>query len=284
VYAKFQGALAGAERVFFILDQNEETYKGGTLNLESFNHGIEYKNITFRYPSRNIDVLKGINMSVNKSEVLAIVGMSGSGKTTLVDLLFRFFDPTQGQILLDGRDIREFNVFSLRSKMALVTQETFLFNDTIRNNIAFGKAGVTEEKIIKAAQAAHVDNFVRGLDDGYDTLIGERGVKLSGGQRQRIAIARAILRNAPILILDEATSSLDSESERLVQDALHNLMENRTTFVIAHRLSTIKHAHRIIVLDQGKMVEEGTHDDLIMNSGIYQKLYEKQIVQVPNKD
>ena len=207
--------------------------------------------------------------------------MSGAGKTTLVDLLFRFFEVTSGKILIDGEDVQNFKLSSLRSHLSLVTQETFLFNDTILNNIAFGKEGnSTREEILLAAKAAHVDNFVENIDDGYETLIGERGVKLSGGQKQRIAIARAILRNAPILILDEATSALDSESEKLVQDALHNLMEHRTSFVIAHRLSTIKNANRILVMNDGKIVESGNHESLLANSGLYQKYYNMQFIDV----
>ena len=196
-------------------------------------------------------------------------------------LLFRFFDVTSGKILIDGEDIKNFKLSSLRRHLALVTQETFLFNDTILNNIAFGKEDKsTREQILAAAKAAHVDYFVENIDDGYETLIGERGVKLSGGQKQRIAIARAILRNAPILILDEATSALDSESEKLVQDALHNLMEHRTSFVIAHRLSTIKHANRILVMDDGKIVESGTHESLLSSSGLYQKYYDMQFIDI----
>jgi len=237
-------------------------------------------------------VLDKINLTVNKSEVIAIVGMSGAGKTTLVDLLFRFFETTSGKILIDGEDIQNFKLSSLRSHLALVTQETFLFNDTILNNIAFGKEGdSTRDEILDAAKAAHVDYFVENIEEGYETLIGERGVKLSGGQKQRIAIARAILRNAPILILDEATSALDSESEKLVQDALHNLMEHRTSFVIAHRLSTIKHANRILVMDDGKIVESGTHQSLLASSGLYQKYYNMQFIDLeddnkvrPDKD
>jgi len=229
-------------------------------------------------------VLEDINLSVSKSEVVAIVGMSGAGKTTLVDLLFRFFDVTSGKILIDGEDIKNFKLSSLRRHLALVTQETFLFNDTILNNIAFGKEGKsTREEILVAAKAAHVDYFVENIDDGYDTFIGERGIKLSGGQKQRIAIARAILRNAPILILDEATSALDSESEKLVQDALHNLMEHRTSFVIAHRLSTIKHANRILVMEDGKIVETGTHEQLLASSGLYQKYYDMQFIDIEDK-
>jgi ATP-binding cassette, subfamily B, bacterial MsbA len=276
IYTKFQGSLAGAERVFFILDQDEEDVKGGDLTLNGFKEEIEFRNVSFKYPSRSARVLNDINLTVKKSSIVAIVGMSGAGKTTLVDLLFRFYLASEGKILIDGVNINDFDVLSLRSKLALVTQETFLFNDTIRNNIAFGKMQVTDEEIMAASRAAHVDNFVETLDDGYETEIGERGVKLSGGQKQRIAIARAILRNAPILVLDEATSSLDSESEKLVQDALNALMQNRTTFIIAHRLSTIKNADRIIVLDKGKIVEEGSHDELLSNEGVYKKYYQMQ--------
>jgi len=278
LYTSLQTALAGAERVFAILDQEVEKVQDGQVDLQGINVGIEFNNVSFRYPSRSAMVLDDINLSVKKSEIIAIVGMSGAGKTTLVDLLFRFFDATSGSIMIDGKIIQDYKLDSLRRQLALVTQETFLFNDTIWNNIAFGSdREVNRDEILEAAQAAHVDNFVSKLDEGYDTTIGERGVKLSGGQRQRIAIARAILRNAPILILDEATSALDSESEKLVQDALHNLMEHRTSFVIAHRLSTIKHAHRIIVLDKGKIVESGTHESLLAISGLYQKYYKMQI-------
>ena len=282
-YANIQTSLAGAERVFAVLDREEESSQGGQLELPRFHGRIEFRNVRFRYPSRNAVVLSDINLVVNKSEVLAIIGMSGAGKTTLVDLLFRFSKVSSGQILVDGVDINEFDLRSLRKQIALVTQDTFLFNDTIRNNILFGNPEADEEQVISAAKAAYVDNFVKQMDDGYNTFIGERGVKLSGGQRQRIAIARAILRNAPILVLDEATSSLDSESEKLVQEALHNLMEHRTTFVIAHRLSTIKHADRIIVLEHGKIVESGNHESLLGNSGTYQKYYEMQFVDLGKK-
>ncbi len=284
IYAKVQISLAGAERVFAILDQEEERADEGKHELAEFKGQIEFQQVSFRYPSRETIVLKAINVTVKKSEILAIVGMSGAGKTTLVDLLFRYFDVTSGKILIDGKDIREYRLNSLRQNMALVTQETFLFNDTIWNNIAFGKTDASREEILQAAQAAHVDFFVQNMDDGYETRIGERGVKLSGGQRQRVAIARAILRNAPILVLDEATSALDSESEKLVQDALHHLMEHRTTFVIAHRLSTIQNADRIIVLDKGEIVESGTHEYLLSNSGLYQKYFEMQMFDNDGKN
>ena len=292
IMASVQTSLAGAERVFEILDLPEEKVREGQKELIDFKGKIEFQDVCFSYPSRAKMVLDKINLTVNKSEVIAIVGMSGAGKTTLVDLLFRFFDVTSGKILIDGEDIQNFKLSSLRSHLALVTQETFLFNDTILNNIAFGKEGEsTREEILDAAKAAHVDYFVEHIEEGYETLIGERGVKLSGGQKQRIAIARAILRNAPILILDEATSALDSESEKLVQDALHNLMEHRTSFVIAHRLSTIKHANRILVMDDGKIVESGTHQSLLASSGLYQKYYNMQFIDLeddnrvrPDKD
>ena len=284
IMASIQTSLAGAERVFDILDLPEERVGKSQKELIGFQGKIEFKDVCFRYPSRTKMVLDKINLTVNKSEVIAIVGMSGAGKTTLVDLLFRFFEVTSGKILIDGEDIQDFKLSSLRSHLSLVTQETFLFNDTILNNIAFGKEGnSTREEILVAAKAANVDSFVKNIDDGYETLIGERGVKLSGGQKQRIAIARAILRNAPILILDEATSALDSESEKLVQDALHNLMEHRTSFVIAHRLSTIKHANRILVMDDGKIVESGNHESLLANSGLYQKYYNMQFIDLEDK-
>ena len=281
IVASIQTSLAGAERVFEILDQQEEKVIEGKNELKEFKDQIEFKDVCFRYPSREKTVLDKINLTVKKSEIIAIVGMSGAGKTTLVDLLFRFFDVSSGEIFIDGANIKNFKLSALRSHLALVTQETFLFNDTILNNISFGKLeDSTRQEIISAAKAAHVDYFVKNLDDGYETIIGERGIKLSGGQKQRIAIARAILRNAPILILDEATSALDSESEKLVQEALHNLMEHRTSFVIAHRLSTIKHANRILVMDDGKIVESGTHDSLMESSGLYQKYYEMQFIDI----
>ncbi|MBI5183276.1 MAG: ATP-binding cassette domain-containing protein, partial [Nitrospinae bacterium] len=235
-YTKIQSSIAGAERVFSILDIETEIRKERTSKiLPPFFDRIEYKDVSFRYPSRDEMVLKGINLTVRKGEVLAIIGPSGEGKTTMVDLLLRFYDPSEGKILIDSVDICEFSLKSVRRQIALVSQDIFLFNDTIRNNIRYGDPAASDEDVMRAAESAYVSNFAIEMEDGFDTIIGERGVKLSGGQRQRIAIARAILKDTPILILDEATSALDSESEKVVQDALFNLMANRTTFIIAHR-------------------------------------------------
>jgi len=277
IFASFQVSIAGAERVFSILDLEEEKVKEGNIELAGVNNSITFENVSFKYPSRTTSVLTKVNLKLEKSKILAIVGMSGAGKTTLVDLLFRFHEPFAGSISIDGINIKYYTLKSLRNNLALVSQETFLFNDSIRKNIAYGRPNASEAEIIQASKAAYVDSFVTGFEDGYDTVIGERGIKLSGGQRQRISIARAVLRNAPILVLDEATSALDTESEKYVQDALHNLMKHRTTFVIAHRLSTIKHADSIIVLDRGEIVEFGTHEKLISSSLLYKKYYEMQI-------
>ncbi len=277
IFASFQISIAGAERVFSILDLEEEKVKEGSKELTGVNNFITFKNVSFKYPSRKTSVLNKVNLKLEKSKILAIVGMSGAGKTTLVDLLFRFNEPFEGSISIDGINIKDYTLKSLRNNLALVSQETFLFNDTIRKNIAYGRPDASEAEIIQASKAAYVDPFVTCFEDGYNTVIGERGIKLSGGQRQRISIARAVLRNAPILVLDEATSALDAESEQYVQDALHNLMKHRTTFVIAHRLSTIKHADSIIILDRGEIVEFGTHEKLISSSLLYKRYYEMQI-------
>jgi subfamily B ATP-binding cassette protein MsbA len=272
-----QQGLAAASRIFEVLDtQPEITDSPGAVPLKQIVRGIEYQNVSFKYEDQW--VLRDINLRICVGEKVAIVGASGAGKTTLVNLLPRFYDVTSGKILIDGIDIRQYTVQSLREKMAIVTQQTILFNDTVFNNISYGKLGMSKEKVIQAAEAANAHHFIRNLPKGYETGIGEQGVKLSGGERQRISIARAILKNAPVLILDEATSSLDSESEIEVQRALERLMEGRTTLVIAHRLSTIRKADRIVVIADGTIVEEGTHDELIEKDGEYRKLYLLQFI------
>ncbi|MFH0781313.1 MAG: lipid A export permease/ATP-binding protein MsbA [Pseudomonadota bacterium] len=276
INATIQQGLAAAIRVFAILDIEPEIEdKKDAVALPPFTSVIEFSNITFRYDDEN-PVLSNINIRVPAGEALAIVGPSGGGKTTFTNLIPRFLDLKEGSIKIDGADIRDVTVASLRGQIAMVTQQTILFNDTVRSNIAYGDMQASEQKIRDAAQAAHALDFIEGLPNGFDTIIGEGGARLSGGERQRISIARAILKNAPILILDEATSALDTESEREVQKALENLMKNRTTFVIAHRLSTIKNASRIIVIKDGAIVEQGTHDTLIAEKGEYELLYNMQ--------
>lgn len=238
----------------------------------NFERAIEFQKVSFRYPNAEGYALREIDLAIPKGKIVALVGASGAGKSTLADLLPRFYDVTEGRILLDGVDIRQLRIRDLRALMGIVSQEAILFNDTVRNNIAFGLEGVSDADIEAAARAAHAHEFITALPNGYDTNIGERGTKLSGGQRQRLTIARALLRNPPILILDEATSALDSESEKIVQAALNRLLQNRTALVIAHRLSTVQHADEILVLDQGQIVERGRHDDLIRQSGIYRNL------------
>lgn len=271
-----QQGLAAAVRVFGLLDQKPEIVsKSGATDLPPFQKYIKLENLQFSYDGKN-PVLKNINLTVPSGEILAIVGPSGSGKSTLANLIPRFFDIEQGALLIDGIDIRDTTLKSLRGQIAIVTQQTILFNDTIRENIAYGDQNKSEEEIRKAADAAHALRFIEALPEGFDTVIGESGIRLSGGERQRLSIARAILKNAPILVLDEATSALDTESEREVQRALENLMKDRTTFVIAHRLSTIKNADRIIVVKDGEIVEEGTHTDLLSLNGEYETLYNMQ--------
>jgi subfamily B ATP-binding cassette protein MsbA len=269
--------LAAADRVFEIIDTPPLiSDRPGAVPVEEFGERISYENITFEY-EEGIPVLEEINLVVNKGEVVAVVGPSGAGKSTLADLLPRFYDPTLGRVLLDGRDIREFTVGSVRRLIGVVTQETILFNDSAARNIAYGIDSYDMNEVQRAAEAANAHDFITELPDGYDTMLGDRGVRLSGGQRQRMAIARAIMKNPPILILDEATSSLDTESEMLVQEALDHLMEARTTLVIAHRLSTVQRADRIIVLDAGRIVQEGNHDSLVQQTeGIYNRLYTLQ--------
>lgn len=271
-----QQGLAAATRVFGLLDIKPEIEdRPGAISLPPFQKSIDFQNISFNYDN-NVAVLKDLNLHVPAGEVLAIVGPSGGGKTTLVNLVPRFFEVTEGAIIIDGHDLRDVTLKSLRDQLAIVSQQTILFNDTVRNNIAYGDTNRSEEEVIAAAKAAHALDFINGLPDGFDTLIGESGARLSGGQQQRLSIARALLKNAPILILDEATSALDTESEHEVQKALENLMKNRTTLVIAHRLSTIRNADRIIVIDNGRIVEEGTHEDLLTQKGVYKTLHEMQ--------
>jgi subfamily B ATP-binding cassette protein MsbA len=270
-----QQGIAGAERVFSLIDNVPDIQnKPGALALPKISREIELRNVTFCY--EETPVLRNINLKMKAGEVIAFVGMSGGGKTTLVNLIPRFYDVTTGQILIDDVDIREVTMESLRSQMAIVTQQTILFNDSVRSNIAYGDITKTEEDIRRAARAANAHEFIVNMPQGYETVIGELGTKLSGGEKQRLSIARALLKDAPILILDEATSSLDTEAEMEVQEALDNLMQGRTTLVIAHRLSTIRHANRIVVVDGGEIVEEGTHEELLEIRGQYYKLYNMQ--------
>ena len=270
-----QKGIASARRIFTIIDTKPVIENlPNAIELTKFENSVEFKKVSFSYDAGL--VLKNINLVVEKGKTIALVGPSGGGKSTLADLVPRFYDPTEGEVCIDGKSIREYDIESLRKHMGIVTQESILFNDTIFNNIAFGMPHATEEAVIQAAKIANAHDFISQTENGYQTLIGERGSKLSGGQRQRLSIARAVLKNPPILILDEATSALDSESEKLVQEALFNLMKNRTSIVIAHRLSTIQKADEIIVIQKGEIVERGTHEQLIKQDGVYRKLSDIQ--------
>ena len=277
-YYNVQKGLASSERIDKILDAEVSIRDDAqSLTIDKFEKQIEYKNVSFAYHKGQIGwVLNGIDLKIQKGKTIALVGQSGSGKTTLADMLPRFYDTTEGEILIDGINIKTLKLKDLRSLMGIVTQESILFNDTVYSNIAFGIENVTEEQVIEAAKIANAHEFVSQMPEGYQTNIGDRGSKLSGGQRQRISIARAVLKNPPILILDEATSALDTESERLVQDALTRLMKNRTSIVIAHRLSTIQHADEIIVMQKGQLIERGTHNELILVNGAYKRLHDLQ--------
>jgi len=279
VNATLQQAMAASERIFEILDTHSEVpERPGAQTLPRLRQAIEFRNVSFAYDGVSKTILRDVSFTVRAGQAVAIVGLSGAGKTTLVNLVPRFYDVSGGNILIDGIDVRDVTLASLRSQIGIVTQDTVLFDDTILNNISYGSPGASREEIEAAARAAHAHEFIVTLPDRYETRIAERGQKLSGGQRQRLAIARALLRNSPILILDEATSSLDAESELLVQDALHTLMRNRTSFVIAHRLSTVRRADAIIVLERGRVAEIGRHDELLARpGGVYAKLYALQI-------
>ena len=276
----FQQALGASSQLFKFMDTEDVVLeRPGAKPLPRFSQSIRFEDVWFSYRSDGDDsreILRGISLEVKRGEILAVVGSSGAGKSTLVHLLPRFFDVTAGRILVDGLDVRDVTLSSLRTQVGIVTQETVLFNDTVRNNIAYGQPHVPLKEVEAAARAALAHDFISALPAGYDTVIGERGVRLSGGERQRLAIARALLKNAPVLILDEATSALDSESESLVQSALHNLMSGRTVFVIAHRLSTVRRADRIVVIDNGTISEVGAHEDLMKNLGTYRRLYDLQ--------
>lgn len=276
VFNSVKEGIAASERVFMVMDTDPKIVdKPNAKKLFEFSDSIKFDNVSFKYDTSDY-VLKNINVTFKKGDITAIVGPSGAGKSTLVDLIPRFYDPVEGYIAFDGHELKDLAVKSIRDKIGIVTQETILFNDTIKNNIAYGSQEFRDDEIIEVAKVANAHTFIEQLSDGYNTYIGDRGVKLSGGQRQRISIARALLKNPPILIFDEATSALDTESELLVQQAIERLMHGRTSIVIAHRLSTIMNAHKIIVLNRGEMVEEGTHLNLMEQDGLYRKLYQMQ--------
>jgi subfamily B ATP-binding cassette protein MsbA len=268
--------LGATKRVFEILDTQPDVLDAPDAKTLGHVEGrITFDDVSFSYDERQ-EVLHHVNLDIAPGEIVALVGPSGAGKSTIFNLIPRFYDPTGGKVMLDGTDLREVKQASLRQQIGIVPQETLLFGGTIRENIRYGRLDATEDELVTAAKAANAHDFIVGLPDGYETIVGERGIRLSGGQRQRVAIARAILKDPRVLLLDEATSSLDSESEHEVQEALARLMQNRTTVIIAHRLSTIRVAHRIAVLDSGSMIELGTHEELLKQNGLYAKLYEMQ--------
>lgn len=276
MFNSYKEGTAAAERVFDLLDTETKIKDApDAIELKEFKNNIQFKDASFKYEKSDY-ILRNINLEVKKGQIIAIVGPSGAGKTTLVDLIPRFYDLTGGNLYFDDIDVKQIKLSSLRSQMGIVNQETILFNDTVRNNIAYGENNISDEQVIEAAKAANAHKYIETLSEGYNTVIGDRGVKLSGGERQRLSIARALLKNPPILILDEATSSLDTESEILVQQAIETLMQGRTSIVIAHRLSTIQNADMIVVLEKGKIVETGTHQELLLTSGLYKKLYNLQ--------
>lgn len=278
-----QQALAAAERVFGVIDlQTEQEADRGQLVMPPITRSVVYQDVTFLYEGQTVPALSDVDLVIPAGQMVAVVGSSGSGKSTLANLLPRFYTPTAGSVLIDGVDIQSFTLASLRAQIGIVSQEVVLFDDTVFNNIAFGRQNATEADVVRAAKLAYAHEFIERLPQGYATMVGEKGIKLSGGERQRLAIARAILRDPPLLILDEATSALDTESERVVQMALSNLMAHRTTLVIAHRLSTVQRADRIVVLDRGTIVESGTHDELLLRGGQYKRLHALQFQDVPN--
>jgi subfamily B ATP-binding cassette protein MsbA len=275
--SSIQRGLASADRIFKVVDTPSEIKNSDNpIIVDTFTDAVEFHHVSFCYEKEK--VLDNISFTLQKGKTIALVGPSGGGKSTIADLVPRFYDPTEGKVTLDGVDLKAIEINSLIKQMGIVTQESILFNDSVFNNIAFGLEGISEEKVIEAAKIANAHEFIVELENGYQTSIGERGSKLSGGQRQRLSIARAVLKNPPILILDEATSALDSQSEKLVQEALTNLMANRTTLVIAHRLSTIQHADEILVIKKGQIVQRGTHQELILEEGLYKKLSTMQSV------
>jgi subfamily B ATP-binding cassette protein MsbA len=278
-----QQALAAAERVFSVIDlQTEQQTDRGQLEMPPIARSVVYQDVTFLYEGQTVPALSDVDLVIQAGQMVAVVGSSGSGKTTLANLLPRFYAPTAGSVLIDGVDIQSYTLASLRAQIGIVSQEVVLFDDSVFNNIAFGRQHATEADVVRAAKLAYAHEFIERLPQGYATMVGEKGIKLSGGERQRLAIARAILRDPPLLILDEATSALDTESERVVQLALSNLMAHRTTLVIAHRLSTVQRADRIVVLDRGTIVETGTHDELLLRGGQYKRLHSLQFQDVPN--